>query len=84
MREKYCLQVINAGKIPGGYGVSLLPREGLEPTLPCRKRILSPPRLPFRHLGTLFIVNCAEVEVKISIPVSPEGAFYMPPLFDSL
>ena len=29
----------------------LLPREGLEPTLPCRKRILSPPRLPFRHLG---------------------------------
>jgi hypothetical protein len=30
---------------------SLLPREGLEPTLPRGKRILSPPRLPFRHLG---------------------------------
>ena len=28
-----------------------LPREGFEPTLPCGKRILSPPRLPFRHLG---------------------------------
>ena len=28
-----------------------MPREGLEPTLPYRKRILSPPRLPFRHLG---------------------------------
>ena len=29
----------------------VVPREGLEPTLPCGKRILSPPRLPFRHLG---------------------------------
>ncbi len=29
-----------------------LPREGFEPTLPSGKRILSPPRLPFRHLGT--------------------------------
>ena len=28
-----------------------MPREGLEPTLPHGKRILSPPRLPFRHLG---------------------------------
>jgi hypothetical protein len=33
----------------------LLPREGLEPTLPRGKRILSPPRLPFRHLG--LVVN---------------------------
>ena len=30
-----------------------MPREGLEPTLPFEKRILSPPRLPFRHLGKL-------------------------------
>ncbi len=28
-----------------------MPRVGLEPTLPCGKRILSPPRLPFRHPG---------------------------------
>jgi hypothetical protein len=33
--------------------VGTVPREGLEPTLPCGKRILSPPRLPFRHLGLL-------------------------------
>ena len=31
-----------------------MPREGLEPTLPCGKRILSPSRLPFRHLGLRF------------------------------
>ena len=30
----------------------LVPREGVEPTLSLEKRILSPPRLPFRHLGT--------------------------------
>ena len=53
MIEKYCLRVINGGNIPDGHGVSLLPREGLEPTLLCRKRILSPPRLPFRHLGLI-------------------------------
>ena len=29
----------------------VVPRKGLEPPLPCGKRILSPPRLPFRHLG---------------------------------
>ena len=28
-----------------------MPREGLEPTPPRGERILSPPRLPFRHLG---------------------------------
>ena len=28
-----------------------MPREGLEPTRCCQQRILSPPRLPFRHLG---------------------------------
>ena len=32
-------------------GEELVPREGLEPTLHRWKRILSPPRLPFRHLG---------------------------------
>ena len=35
----------------------VVPREGLEPTLPCGKRILSPPRLPFRHLGN-FVEQC--------------------------
>ena len=29
-----------------------IPEEGLEPTRPCGQRILSPPRLPFRHSGT--------------------------------
>jgi hypothetical protein len=27
------------------------PEEGVEPTRPCDQRILSPPRLPFRHSG---------------------------------
>ena len=30
---------------------NLVPREGFEPTPPCGERILSPQRLPFRHLG---------------------------------
>jgi hypothetical protein len=29
----------------------LVPEEGVEPTRPCDQRILSPPRLPFRHSG---------------------------------
>jgi hypothetical protein len=32
---------------------SLLPKVGLEPTLTCVNRILSPARLPFRHFGLL-------------------------------
>jgi hypothetical protein len=28
-----------------------MPEEGVEPTRPCDQRILSPPRLPFRHSG---------------------------------
>ena len=31
--------------------ILVVPREGFEPTNPCGQRILSPPRLPFRHLG---------------------------------
>ena len=30
---------------------SVVPKEGFEPTHPCGQRILSPPRLPFRHFG---------------------------------
>lgn len=30
----------------------LVPREGFEPTHLLGQRILSPPRLPFRHLGS--------------------------------
>jgi hypothetical protein len=30
---------------------SVVPKVGLEPTLPCGNRILSPARLPFRHFG---------------------------------
>ncbi len=29
----------------------MVPEEGVEPTRPCDQRILSPPRLPFRHSG---------------------------------
>jgi hypothetical protein len=32
----------------------LVPEEGVEPTRPCDQRILSPPRLPFRHSGPVF------------------------------
>ena len=41
-------------RMPGSTKASpsRVPREGLEPTLPHGKRILSPPRLPFRHLGS--------------------------------
>lgn len=31
--------------------VDVVPEEGVEPTRPCGQRILSPPRLPFRHSG---------------------------------
>ena len=36
-----------------------MPKEGLEPTLPYGKRILNPPRLPFRHFG--FCQRCSLV-----------------------
>lgn len=35
--------------------IVLVPVKGLEPPLPCEKRILSPSRLPFRHTGLYFI-----------------------------
>ena len=50
-----------------------MPRAGFEPTLPCGKRILSPPRLPFRHLGTrlpITIVLCTKRR-----PAYASGAF---------
>ena len=31
----------------------VVPGEGLEPTQPLSQRILSPPRLPFRHPGII-------------------------------
>ena len=40
---------------------SVVPREGFEPTLRFRKRILSPPRLPFRHLGMWEVLEAASV-----------------------
>ena len=33
----------------------VVPEEGVEPTRPCDQRILSPPRLPFRHSGTVTV-----------------------------
>src|SRR5690606_5755328 len=40
-------------KFPRDRGVTLVPGEGLEPSRPRGPRILSPPRLPFRHPGVL-------------------------------
>ena len=39
-----------------------VPREGFEPTPPCGERILSPPRLPFRHLGRIKEVDNKKAE----------------------
>jgi hypothetical protein len=36
--------------------IFLVPREGVEPSIPCGPGILSPVRMPFRHLGTLYFV----------------------------
>src|SRR5690348_15015696 len=33
------------------YCAELVPEKGVEPSRPCGQRILSPPRLPFRHSG---------------------------------
>ena len=40
-------------KKTGSAGV-LVPEKGVEPSRPCGQRILSPPRLPFRHSGPFF------------------------------
>ena len=37
--------------LPAVDQVRMVPKEGFEPTHPCGQRILSPPRLPFRHFG---------------------------------
>lgn len=44
---------------PEGYQDSsvLVPEVGVEPTRPCGQRILSPPRLPFRHSGKPLLCN---------------------------
>src|SRR6185312_12092462 len=40
----------------GGFATKqMVPEEGVEPTRPCDQRILSPPRLPFRHSGTVHV-----------------------------
>ncbi len=39
------------GSQPIRLQAAALPVAGLEPALPCGKRILSPSRLPFRHTG---------------------------------
>src|SRR5215469_13273841 len=40
------------GKRQASVGIILVPRAGLEPACGCPRWILSPLRLPFRHLGT--------------------------------
>src|SRR5580700_1392817 len=37
--------------------IMVVPEEGVEPTRPCDQRILSPPRLPFRHSGSIRILG---------------------------
>ena len=52
LKERY-LELVNTF-VNNPYEIEtykLVPREGVEPTPPCGERILSPPRLPFRHLG---------------------------------
>ena len=46
-----CQREYSMNRSRGGGNGDGVPREGLEPTPPCGERILSPPRLPFRHLG---------------------------------
>jgi hypothetical protein len=43
------LAILRIGRIR--RNLNLVPEEGVEPTRPCGQRILSPPRLPFRHSG---------------------------------
>ena len=50
-REPHSEQSGWGGGYIAGRSVAMVPREGVEPTPPCGERILSPPRLPFRHLG---------------------------------
>ena len=46
----------------------LVPEEGVEPTRPCDQRILSPPRLPFRHSGSVSSkVTCIWLALKRGI-----------------
>ena len=45
------LTVATAETVEGRSSKNVVPEEGVEPTRPCDQRILSPPRLPFRHSG---------------------------------
>ena len=54
VKRLYEVEDTNAGTLlvsKEGISGAEVPREGLEPTPPCGERILSPLRLPFRHLG---------------------------------
>lgn len=52
----------------------MVPKIGVEPTLRLRKRILSPPRLPFRHFGnkepTHSIVRELQVSLKLILNIA--------------
>ena len=52
-------------------GEKVVPRKGLEPPLSYEKRILSPPRLPFRHLGTSIAAVGQQIEIILE-------SFYLP------
>jgi hypothetical protein len=53
----------------------MVPEEGVEPTRPCDQRILSPPRLPFRHSGPVLQF--------IRFAGSPQGGHFLALLGES-
>ena len=57
---------------------TLVPRAGFEPACPCGQRILSPPRLPFRHLGLSVVIGCLDRPTQ-ETPVEPTRLPYTLP-----
>ncbi len=49
------------------YESDMVPKIGVEPTLRLRKRILSPPRLPFRHFGIKGTTHSIVRELQLSL-----------------
>jgi hypothetical protein len=48
---RFRMEYFFRGEITERDEENVVPEEGVEPTRPCDQRILSPPRLPFRHSG---------------------------------
>ena len=52
----------------------MVPKIGVEPTLSFKKRILSPPRLPFRHFGIGGSTPSIVRELQLSLKQSCDSA----------